>query len=128
MVSPQTSASLFADDYDAKCHAADEQGVSVPAITSAQRSARQCRWPWCAAIALVSPYSQPVPSARTYYQTSDGLEVLALEGFAADLGKWSRAMRSLDDRPEIDIFVVPGGNFGRWRSVPECGERELASR
>jgi maleate cis-trans isomerase len=71
-------------------------------------------------IALVSPYSQPViERAKRYYESKFSLDVVALEGFAATdsymIGKLgpenARDAFARIDRPEIEILVVPGGNF-----------------
>ena len=85
-------------------------------------------------IALVSPYSPPVlERARHYYESKYGLDVLALEGFAAAdsymIGKLgpenARDAFTRIDRPEIEVFVVPGGNFPTMSFVPEW-EREFS--
>ena len=116
----QTSASLFADDYDADVTQRISAGAGVPAITSAQAIGLAVRALGARRIALVSPYSQPVlERARHYYQTKYGLEVLALEGFAATdsymIGKLgpehAREAFARIDRPGIEALVVPGGNF-----------------
>src|SRR5260370_41642484 len=77
-------------------------------------------------IAIVSPYSEPVnASAKRYYETKYGLEVVALEGFAAtdsyaigQLGpENARDAFARIDRTEIEAFVVPGGNFPTMASI-----------
>jgi len=77
-------------------------------------------------IALVSPYSEPVnASAKRYYEGRYGLQVVALEGFAAtdsyaigNLGpEMARDAFARIDRPEIEAFVVPGGNFPTMASI-----------
>jgi maleate isomerase len=129
----QTSASLFADDYDATVTQRMSKGAGVPAITSAQAIGQAVQALGARRIALVSPYSQPVlERARHYYQTKYGLEVLALEGFAATdsymIGKLgpenARDAFARIDRPEIEVFVVPGGNFSTMAFVPDW-EREF---
>jgi maleate isomerase len=129
----QTSASLFADDYDASVTQRMSQASGVPAITSAQAIGAAVRALGARRIALVSPYSQPVlERARNYYQGKHGLEVLALEGFAAAdsymIGKLgpenARDAFARIDRPEIEAFVVPGGNFPTMSFVP-IWEREF---
>ena len=124
----QTSASLFADDYDEKTTARMAKASGVPAITSAQAVGEAVRALGARRIALVSPYSQQViERARHYYRTKYGLEVLAVEGFAATdsymIGKLgpenARDAFARIDRPEIEIFVVPGGNFPTMSFVPE---------
>jgi len=84
-------------------------------------------------IALVSPYSEPVnASAKRYFEGKYGLSVVALEGFAAtdsyaigQLGpENARDAFARIDRPEIEAFVVPGGNFPTMASI-EGWEREF---
>jgi len=84
-------------------------------------------------VALVSPYSEEVnEKARRYFETKHDLKIAALEGFAAKdsymIGKLGPenardAFRRID-RPEIEAFVVPGGNFPTMVSIPEW-EREF---
>jgi maleate cis-trans isomerase len=116
----QTSASLFADDYDAVTTQRMSKAAGVPAITSAQAIGQAVRALGARRIALVSPYSQPViERAKHYYESKYGLEVVALEGFAATdsylIGKLgpenARDAFARINRPEIEILVVPGGNF-----------------
>ena len=116
----QTSASLFADDYDADDTQRMSKAAGVPAITSAQAIGQAVRALGATRIALVSPYSPPViERAKHYYESKYGLEVVALEGFAATdsymIGKLgpenARDAFARIDRPEIEVFVVPGGNF-----------------
>jgi maleate isomerase len=130
----QTSASLFADDYDAEVTQRMSKAAGVPAITSAQAIGQAVRALGARRIALVSPYSPPVlERARHYYGSKYGLDVLALEGFAATdsymIGKLgpenARDAFARIDRPEIEVFVVPGGNFPTMSFVPEW-EREFS--
>ena len=80
----QTSASLFADDYDAATTKRMSAAAGVPAITSAQAIGQAVQALGARRIALVSPYSPPViERAKQYYESKYGLEVVALEGFAA---------------------------------------------
>ena len=123
----QTSASLFADDYDARVTQLMSAAAGVPAITSAQAVGRAVRALGARRIALVSPYSQPViERAKHYYESRYDLQVVALEGFAATdsymIGKLgpenARDAFARIDRPEIEAFVVPGGNFPTMSFVP----------
>jgi maleate isomerase len=116
----QTSASLFTDDYDATTTQRMSKAAGVPAITSAQAIGQAVRALGMRRIALVSPYSQPViERAKHYYESKYGLDVVALEGFAATdsymIGKLgpenARDAFARINRPEIEILVVPGGNF-----------------
>ena len=56
----QTSASLFADDYDEVTTQRMSAGAGVPAITSAQAVGRALRALRAHRIAIVSPYSEAV--------------------------------------------------------------------
>ena len=116
----QTSASLFADNYDADVTRRMSAGAGVPAITSAQAIGRAVQALGARRIALVSPYSPAViERAKHYYESKYGLAVVAMEGFAAAdsymIGKLgpenARDAFARIDRPEIEILVVPGGNF-----------------
>jgi maleate isomerase len=121
----QTSASLFADDYDAKATRLMAE-AGVPAFTSAQAIGEAMGALGVRRIALVSPYSQPVGArARHYYESKYGLSVAAVEGFAAtdayaigNLGPENArdAFRRIDS-PEIEAFVVPGGNFPTMAAI-----------
>jgi maleate isomerase len=129
----QTSASLFAENYDANVTQRMSKAAGVPAITSAQAIGDAVRALGLRRIALVSPYSQQViERARHYYQTRYSLDVLAVEGFAATdsymIGKLgpenARDAFTRIDRAEIEALVVPGGNFPTMSFVPEW-EREF---
>jgi maleate cis-trans isomerase len=123
----QTSASLFADDYDATAIRQMTEAASVPAITSAQAVGRAVRALGATRIALVSPYSPAViERAKHYYETKFGLQVVALHSFDANdaymIGKLGPenardAFRQID-RADIEVLVVPGGNFPTMAHVP----------
>jgi len=129
----QTSASLFADDYDDTTIARIEAASGVKAITSANAVGAAARALGTRQVALVSPYSEPVNArARHYFEGKHGLKIAALEGFAATdayaigaLGPENArdAFRRID-RPEIEAFIVPGGNFPTMASIP-AWEREF---
>lgn len=78
-------------------------------------------------IALVTPYSREViERAKSYYETRYGLTVVAMEGFGATdayaIGGLS-ADNATDafariDRPDIEVLVVPGGNFPTMPAIP----------
>jgi maleate cis-trans isomerase len=124
----QTSASLFADDYDDTTIARIEAASEVKAITSANAVGAAARALGTRNVALVSPYSAEVNArAQRYFEGKHGLKVAALEGFAATdsymighLGPENArdAFRRID-RPEIEAFIVPGGNFPTMQSIPE---------
>jgi maleate cis-trans isomerase len=128
----QTSASLFADDYDEKAIRLMEP-AGVPAFTSAQAIGEALGALGVRNIALVSPYSEAVgAAARRYYESKYALSVVAVEGFAATdsyaIGKLgpelARDAFAHIDRPQIEAFVVPGGNFPTVTSIPGW-EREF---
>jgi maleate isomerase len=116
----QTSASLFADDYDAVTVRRMAEASGVPALTSAMAVGEALQALGIKRIALVSPYSaEVIGRAKHYYESKYGLAVLAAEGFGAtdayaigQLGaENARDAFARIDRPEIEAFVVPGGNF-----------------
>ena len=123
----QTSACLCKDDYDAvTCARITEHSGGIPAITSAMAIGEALQALGTRHIALVSPYSEEVNArARHYFETKHPLKVAALEGFAAKdsymIGKLGPenardAFRRID-RPEIEAFVVPGGNFPTMAAI-----------
>ncbi|NKB59146.1 MAG: hypothetical protein GKS00_22695 [Alphaproteobacteria bacterium] len=124
----QTSASLFEDDYDAVAKLTMTDNSGAPAITSAEAIGQAVRALGAERIALVSPYSEDVIGrAKRYYETRFGLEVLATEAFGATdsyaIGGLS-ADNATDafariDRPEIEVLVVPGGNFPTMKYVAD---------
>ena len=129
----QTSASLFADDYDASTTQRMSKAARVPAVTSAQAIGQAVQALGARRIALVSPYSQPIiERAKHYYESKYGLQVVALEGFAATdsymIGKLgpenARDAFARINRPDIEILVVPGGNFPTMSFVA-AWEREF---
>jgi len=129
----QTSASLFADDYDDVVTKRISTGAGVPAITSAQAVGRAVRALGARRVAIVSPYSDVVNErASRYFKAKHGLETVALEGFGATdayaIGKLgpqnARDAFARIDRPEIEVFVVPGGNFPTMASIA-AWEREF---
>jgi maleate cis-trans isomerase len=128
LILAQTSASLFADDYDRVTTTRMSAAAGVPAITSAQAVGRAARALGARRIALVSPYSAAVSErAARYFADQHGLETVAQEGFAAadayaigSLGpEHARDAFARIDRPQIDAFVVPGGNFPTLSAIGE---------
>ena len=129
----QTSASLFADDYDENVVRRMSEAAGVPAVTSAQAIGQAVQALGASRIALVSPYSQEViERAGRYYSTKFGLQVLGLHSFGATdaymIGKLGPdnardGFRQID-RAEIEVLVVPGGNFPTMVHVAEW-EREF---
>jgi maleate cis-trans isomerase len=122
----QTSASLFEDDYDAGAIRRMTEGAGVPSLTSAEAIGQAVRALGANRIALVSPYSEEVIGrAGRYYEDRYGLEIVATEAFGATdayaIGGLT-ADNATDafariDRPEIEVLVVPGGNFPTMRHV-----------
>ena len=133
VVLAQTSASLLAEDYDDVVTKRMTAGAGVPAITSAQAVGRAARALGARRIAIVSPYSEAVNErAARYFTSKHGLETLALEGFGAtdayaigQLGPQNaREAFTRIDRPDVEAFVVPGGNFPTMPSIA-AWEREF---
>jgi len=129
----QTSASLFAEGYCADVSRRIAAAAGVPGFTSAMAIGEAVQALGTRRIALVSPYSEPVnASAKRYFEGKYGLSVVALEGFAAtdsyaigNLGpEMARDAFARIDRPEIEAFVVPGGNFPTMSFIGEW-EREF---
>jgi maleate isomerase len=130
----QTSASMFADDYDeVTTRRMSVAAGGVPAITSAQAMGRALVALGAKRIGLVSPYSPEVNERTARYFTSRyGIEAAVVEGFAAKdsyaIGKLgpenARDAFARIDRPEIEAFAVPGANFPTMASIAEW-EREF---
>lgn len=123
----QTSASLGADDYDERIIRRISKAAGVPAITSAQAIGQAVQALGAGRIAIASPYRQSVlEAAKHYYSSKFGLEVIAMDGFSgaetftyAALGpEHARDAIARIDRPEIEVLVVPGGNFPTMAFVP----------
>ncbi len=116
----QTSASLFADDYDEVTVKRMTEASGVPSLTSAQAIGRALRALGVLRIAMATPYSEEVIArAKRYYEMKYGITVIASESLGAtdsyaigrmDAGVAQAAFARID-RPDIDALVVPGGNF-----------------
>ena len=116
----QTSASLFDAGYDARIMALMAENAGVPAVTSAVAIGQAVQALGMKRVGIVTPYSAAViESAKRYYETKYGLSVVAMEGFGAtdayaigglDADMAFAALRRVD-RPEIEVLLVPGGNF-----------------
>lgn len=128
----QTSASLFDDDYDAKAVRLMSEGAGVPALTSADAVGHAVQALGARRIAIVSPYSEKVMDrTKRYYETRHGLEVVGMEGFGATdayaigaLGaEHATAAFERINSPEIEVLVVPGGNFPTMKFVAEWEEQ-----
>lgn len=126
MILAQTSASLFADDYDEVVTKRMSIGAGAPAITSAQAVGRAVRALGARRIGIVSPYTDEVSQrAARYFERKHALHTVACEGFRAtdayaigQLGP-EHALEAFAriDRPDIEVFVVPGGNFPTMASI-----------
>mgnify|MGYP001158820569 CR=1 FL=1 len=120
LVLAQTSASLFADDYDAVTVKRMSDASGVPSLTSAQAIGRALNALKASRVAMATPYSDEVIGrARRYYETRYGIATVASESLGAadayaigkmDAGAAEAAFRRIDG-PDIDALVVPGGNF-----------------
>src|SRR5437667_5918173 len=78
----QTSASLFAEDYDDVVTKRMSAAAGVPAITAAQAVGRAVRALGARRVAIVSPYSAPVKErAARYFQAEHGVGADGIEGF-----------------------------------------------
>jgi maleate isomerase len=116
----QTSASLFADDYDEVTVKRMTEASGVPSLTSAQAVGRALRGHGTLRIAMATPYSEEVIArAKRYYETKYGITVVASESLGAtnsyaigkmDAGVAEAAFERIN-RPDIQALVVPGGNF-----------------
>ena len=118
----QTSASLFADDYDEVSTRRLSAGGGVPAITSAQAVGRAVRALGARRIAIVSPYSDEVNQrAGRYFASKHGLEAVALEGFGATdsyaIGQLARRTRATPSHgstgPRSRSLSCPAATFQR---------------
>jgi maleate cis-trans isomerase len=120
IVLAQTSASLFADDYDAVTVKRMTEASGVPSLTSAEAIGRALNALKASRIAMATPYSQDVIGrAARYYETKYGVATVATESLGAadayaigkmDAGAAEAAFRRIDS-PGVDALVVPGGNF-----------------
>jgi arylmalonate decarboxylase len=123
-----------ADDYDDVVTKRMSAGAGgVPAITSAQAVGRAVRALGARRVAIVSPYSDAVNErAARYFKARHGLDTVAVEGFRAtdsyaigQLGpENARDAFVRIGRPEVEAFVVPGGNFPTMPSIA-AWEREF---
>jgi maleate isomerase len=116
----QTSASLFADDYDEVTTRRMREASGVPALTSAQAIGRALHALGARKIAMVTPYSEEVIArAKHYYETKFGINVVAYESLGASnayaIGKMdagaAQAAFARIDSPAVEALMVPGGNF-----------------
>lgn len=128
----QTSASLFADDYDAVAIKRMTEASKVPALTSAQAIGRALRALGTLRVAIATPYSEEVIGrAKHYYETKYGISVIATQTLGASdaylIGKMDAGVvqTAFDriDRPDIEALMVPGGNFPTMDSIASWEQR-----
>jgi maleate isomerase len=124
----QTAASLSADDYDDRITKRMSDAAGVPAITSARAIGLAVRALGARRIALVAPFPNPtIDRLRQHYTVKHGLEIVASESFSGtDSVVYPTLAQGLardaimrTDRPEIEVFVVPGGNFPTMTFISE---------
>jgi maleate isomerase len=116
----QTSASLFADDYDAVTVKRMTEASGIPSLTSAQAIGRALHALGTLRIAMATPYSpEVIERAKQYYGSKYGVSVIASESLGATdsytIGKMdaglAQAAFARIDRPDVDALMLPGGNF-----------------
>jgi maleate cis-trans isomerase len=116
----QTAASLSSDDFDDRIIKRMSEAAGAPAITSARAIGLGVQALGVRRIALVAPFPIPVLERLVnYYSGKYGLEVVVSESFSGgDSVAYSTLGQELardailrTDRPEIEAFIVPGGNF-----------------
>jgi maleate cis-trans isomerase len=122
----QTSASLFADDYDEVTVKRMTEASGVPSLTSAQAMGRALRALGTLRVAMATPYSEDVMArAKQYFQSKYGVTVVASESLGAinsyAIGKMdakvAEAAFGRIDRPDVEALIVPGGNFPTMTSI-----------
>jgi maleate isomerase len=116
----QTSASLFADDYDEVTIRRMTDASGVPSLTSAEAVGRALGALRARKIAMATPYSaEVIDRAKRYYARKFAIEVVVAESLGATdsyaIGKMdagaAQAAFSRIDRADVEALVVPGGNF-----------------
>src|SRR5215475_3740332 len=93
----QTSASLFADDYDAVTVKRMTDASGVPSLTSAQAIGRALKALKASRVALATPYSpEVIERAKRYYESKYPISVVAAESLggldAYAIGKMDAGM------------------------------------
>ena len=124
----QTAASLSADGYDDRITRRMRDASGVPAITSAGSIGLAVRALGARRIALVAPFLMAtIDRLGRYFAIEHSLENVVSVTFAGtDSIEYPALGQSLahdaitrTDRPEVEIFVVPGGNFPTLTFIPE---------
>jgi len=125
----QTSASLFADDYDEVTVKRMTEASGVPSLTSAQAVGRALKALGVSRVAIATPYNEDaIARTKRYYETKYGITTVGSESLGATdsylIGKMDAAMAEAAlarvDSKQAQGLMVPGGNFptmdwiGRW--------------
>lgn len=128
----QTSASLFADDYDDVTVKRMSEASGVPSLTSAQAMGRALQALGTRRVAMASPYSDDaLARAKNYFESKYGVMVAAAESLGAtdsyaigkmDAGAAEAAFARID-RTEVEALIVPGGNFPTMTSIAGWEQR-----
>ena len=128
----QTSASLFADDYDEVTVKRMTDASGVPSLTSAQAMGRALLALGARRVAMATPYSEDVIArAKHYFQSKYGVSVLASESLGATdsyaIGKMdagaAEASFARIDRSDAEALIVPGGNFPTMSRIAAWEQR-----
>jgi arylmalonate decarboxylase len=116
----QTAASLSSDDFDDRITKRMSEAAGVPAITAARAIGLAVLALGARRVALATPFPIPVlERLERHYTDKYGLEVVARESFSGSdsvaypaLGQeMARDAIARTNRPEVEVFIVPGGNF-----------------
>src|SRR5688572_29444808 len=117
----QTGAVYFADDYDAAVTRRMREASGAPAFTAGHLVGKAATALGARRIAFVSPYSAHLNElGARYYKSVHGVEMAVVESFgnpstSAEVGllkaEAATAAIARANRPEVQAFVVAGGNF-----------------
>jgi arylmalonate decarboxylase len=116
----QSAASLSSDDFDDRITKRMSEAAGVPAITAARAIGLAVRALGARRVALATPFPIPVlERLERHYVGKYGLEVVARESFSGSdsvsypaLGQeLARDAIARTNRPDVEVFIVPGGNF-----------------
>lgn len=128
----QTSASLFADDYDEVTVKRMSEASGVRSLTSAQAMGRALRALGTLRVAMATPYSEDVIArAKQYFQSKYGVAVVASESLGANdsyaIGKMDAGVAEAAfgriDQSDVQALIVPGGNFPTMNSIAGWEQR-----
>lgn len=128
----QTSASLFTEDYDAVTIKRMTEASGIPSLTSAVAIGEALAAFGAKRIAIATPYSdEMIARTKHYYSTKYGITIAAAKSLGAQdayaIGKMDASMVTAVfkeiDRPDVEVLLVPGGNFptmdriGEWEAM-----------